>query len=290
METQKGIERGSGVGTELNWREVWERKHEERVGASLKGKLKPEDWGKVAKDYSDWNKSNDYEYGRKAVEVIKDMIAPDFEVLDIGAGPGTLAIPFAEKVRKVTAVEPSRGMIEYLMKDAEEIGIKNIEIINKSWQEVDDSEMRKRFDIVACSHLLWQFKDVDRQLRRMEDASRGHCCVVHPAGGRDIIIQQLWPEIMGREYGGELAPDLDDLLFVMLRDRGVLANVRVIDFITRLSVEQEERLIISLLSQHSEITPALREVIKSRVLERLSNGMYKEKSHAAVVWWKIPLL
>lgn len=290
METQKGIERRSEVGAELNWREVWERKHEERVEASLKGKLKPEDWGKVAKGYSDWNKSNDYEYGRKAVEVIKGMIAPDFEVLDIGAGPGTLAIPFAEKVRKVTAVEPSKGMIECLIKDVEERGIRNIEVINKNWQEVGDADIKQRFDIVVCSHLLWQFKDVDRQLRRMEDASRGHCCVVHPAGGRDIIIQHLWPEIMGREYSGELDPALDDLLFVMLRERGILVNVRVIDFITRLSVEQEERLIISLLSQHSEITPALREVIKSRVLERLSNGMYEEKSHAAVVWWKTPLL
>ena len=44
------------------------------------------------------------------MEAVKDIITPDFEVLDIGAGPGTLAIPFAERVRKATAVEPSKGL------------------------------------------------------------------------------------------------------------------------------------------------------------------------------------
>ena len=273
--------------TELNWREVWQRKQEERVGG-IKGKLGSKDWDQVAKDYSDWNRSNDYQYGRKVVEAIGEIITPDSEALDIGAGPGTLAIPLTEKVTKVTVIEPSQGMIKYLMEDAKERGVKNIEVINKSWQEVDDSDIKKKFDIVACSHLLWQFKDVDRQLKRMEDASRGYCCVVHPAGGRDPIIKSLWSEVMGREYSGELDPDLDDLLFVMLRERGILVNVKVIDFTVRLSAEQEERLVISHLGRHKEVTPALREVIKRSVLERLSNGIYEIKSHAAVVWWRTP--
>ena len=274
---------------ELNWREVWERKRKGRIGGAIKEKLESEDWSTVAKDYSDWNKSNNYEYGRKAVEAIGEIITPDFEALDVGAGPGTLAIPLAEKVRKMTAIKPSKGMIEYLMKNAEERGVKNIEVINKSWQEIDDADIRKRFDIVACSHLLWQFKDVDRQLKRMEDASRQYCCVVHPAGGRDIIIQRLWPEIVGREYGGELDPDLDDLLFVMLRERGILVNVRVIDFTVRLSAEQEEGLIISHLSRYSEVTPALTEVIIKRVMEKVRNGVYETKNNAAIIWWGAPL-
>ena len=196
MKARRYYKRRPRVRTELNWREVWERKQKERVEGSLKGKLEPRDWNKIAKDYSEWNRSSDYEYGRKAVEAIRGVINRDFEVLDIGAGPGTLAIPFAEKTRKVTAVEPSTGMIEYLMKNAEAKGIKNIEVINESWQETDDSSISKKFDIVTCSHLLWQFKDVDRQLRRMEDASRQYCCVVHPAGGRDVIIERLWSEVI----------------------------------------------------------------------------------------------
>ena len=39
--------------TELNWREVWERKREERVEATSKGKLEQEDFDRLAKDYSE---------------------------------------------------------------------------------------------------------------------------------------------------------------------------------------------------------------------------------------------
>ncbi len=145
---------------------------------------------------------------------------PSFEVLDIGAGPGTLTIPFARVVRKVTAIEPSREMTKYLMKNAEEEGIKNIEIIDRSWLEVDDSEISKKFDVVACSHLLWQFRDVGRQLKWMEGASKGYCCVVHHADGRDPIVKNLWLKVVGREYRGELDPDRDDLVFFALRERG----------------------------------------------------------------------
>lgn len=39
---------------------------------------------------------------------IKDLkLSPDSRVLDIGSGPGTLAIPIARQVAHVTAVEPS---------------------------------------------------------------------------------------------------------------------------------------------------------------------------------------
>ena len=182
----------------MNWREVWERKYGERVRAGIKREPGPEYWDKVAEDYSQWNKYNDYEYGRKAIEAIRELMNPDFEALDIGAGTGTLAIPFAKVVRRITAIEPSLVMIKYLLRNAEEEGVQNIEVINKSWQEVGDPDIRKKFDIVACSHLLWQFEDVDKQLERMEHASRGYCCVVHPAGGRDAIIESLWPKMVKR--------------------------------------------------------------------------------------------
>jgi len=60
-----------------------------RAGAGIKREHSPEYWDKVAADFSQWNKLNDYEYGRNAIEAMQEIINPDFEVLDIGAGPGT---------------------------------------------------------------------------------------------------------------------------------------------------------------------------------------------------------
>jgi 2-polyprenyl-3-methyl-5-hydroxy-6-metoxy-1,4-benzoquinol methylase len=272
----------------LDWREAWQRKRRERVGGSLAGKAEPGDWDRLAQDYAEWNKSDDYEYGRKAIEAIREIIKPDFEALDIGAGTGALTIPLTKVVRRVTAVEPSEEMVRRLMKDVEERGIRKIKVINKSWQEVDDAAIREKFDIVACSHLLWQFEDVDKQLKRMENASRRYCCVVHPAGERDIIIENLWSEVTGKKYSGELDPDLDDLIFIMLRQRGILVNVKVINYTVRVSVEQEVKHIESLLSRYGGITPALRDVIKKRVVEKSLKGVYETESNAAVMWWEAP--
>ena len=90
---------------------------------------------------------------------------------------------------------PEEEIIKCLVKDAEEEGVKNIEVIDKSWQEISDSDISKEFDIIACSHLLWQFKDVDEQLKRMEDASRKDCCAVHPAGSRSKEMRRKASQI-----------------------------------------------------------------------------------------------
>ncbi|MEA1864221.1 MAG: class I SAM-dependent methyltransferase, partial [Euryarchaeota archaeon] len=69
-------------------------------------------WNKRAEDYADYIRTSDYEHGRKIKEVFEreGILKEDFEVLDIAAGPGSVTIPFAESVRKVTAVEPAEEM------------------------------------------------------------------------------------------------------------------------------------------------------------------------------------
>ena len=124
----------------------------------------------------------------------------------------------------------------------------------------------------------------------MECASRDYCCVVHPAGGRDATVKTLWSEAMGREYGGELDSDLDDLVYVILRERGILVNVKVVDLTDKVSVEQEARHIESLMKRYVKMNLAFRERIRKRVLEKSKNGVLRRESHAAVMWWKAPAL
>src|SRR3989304_4930002 len=75
-------------------------------------------------------------YPRKAVEVISTRLTGVISLLDVGAGTGSLALPLASQVRKVTALEPSQPMLEILEKKASRLGIKNVKTINASWGEV----------------------------------------------------------------------------------------------------------------------------------------------------------
>ncbi len=64
-------------------------------------------------------------------------ITPQSRVLDIGAGPGTLAIPLAQTVEHVTVVEPSGTMLQCLRDNIDATGVDNISIVQKKWEDID---------------------------------------------------------------------------------------------------------------------------------------------------------
>src|SRR5674476_838636 len=55
-------------------------------------------------------------------------ITKNSRVLDIGAGPGTLAIPLAPWVMEITAIEPGEGMVAILKERMKKEGISLIHI------------------------------------------------------------------------------------------------------------------------------------------------------------------
>jgi SAM-dependent methyltransferase len=58
-------------------------------------------------------------------------LAPNSRVLDLGAGPGTLALPLSKSVSQVTAVEPSPGMMAVLEENISHEKTSNIACIHK---------------------------------------------------------------------------------------------------------------------------------------------------------------
>jgi 2-polyprenyl-3-methyl-5-hydroxy-6-metoxy-1,4-benzoquinol methylase len=152
---------------ELNWREVWEEQQKQRM-RPLKIVYDLEFRAKFADDYSEMAKYNNYEYGREAVEALSEILDKDVEVLEIGAGPGTLTIPLAKKVKKVVAVESSETAVEYLKKNLKESHVENVKILNKNWLDIDDREIKDRFDLAVCSHFLWRVNDLEKHLKKME--------------------------------------------------------------------------------------------------------------------------
>jgi len=267
---------------EIDFEKIWEKRYEEREKLRLNDDgIKT--WDIAAEDFSFSNNMSSFEYGRQVKEVLDRVLNSDSEVLEIGPGPGTLVIPFAGKVRKITAVEPSKGMIRELMKNAEAAGISNYEIINKLWEEIDESKITRRYDLVICSSVLWIFRDVWKQLRRMETVSKGYCCVV--AGTETAGYIDLYRELMGENY-----PKFEDasLIYNILYNRGRLSNVMMITQ-TKSTPYPIERWIQNrerALSSFVEITPEVRRIIREHVSEKSDGGNYRVEEQAAVIWWK----
>lgn len=268
---------------ELNWKEVWEEKQKQRM-RPLRIVYEREFRAKFADDYSEQAKYNNYEYGRKAIEALSEILDKDFEVLEIGAGPGTLTIPLAERVKKIVAVESSEMAVEYLKKNLKESRVENVEIMNRNWMEVEDREIKDRFDLVVCSHFLWQMKDLEKHLKKIENASNNYSAVIQPAG-RDSIVKEMWTKITGGSYRGEFDPDADYFAYPILRQWGRLVNVRIMDYSVERNFEQEMRYIASFIGKYVGVDAHVKEIIEQQISEK---GLRKEKRSAVVMWWWVP--
>ena len=269
---------------ELNGKEVWEEKQKQRMKPVRVG-YDPEFQAKFADDYSEMAKYNNYEYGRKAADALSEILDDDFEVLEIGAGPGTLTIPLARKVKKIIAVESSETAVKYLRKNMKESRVENVEILNKNWLEVEDREIKGRFDLAVCSHFLWQVKDLEKHLKKMENASNKYCAVIQPAG-RDSIVKEMWTKITGKSYKGEFDPDADYFAYQILRQWGRLVNVRIMDYSVERNFEQEVRYIASFIGKYVVVDAHVKKIIEQHVSE---TGLRKEKRSAVVMWWWVPV-
>ncbi|MDD5338269.1 MAG: methyltransferase domain-containing protein [Dehalococcoidales bacterium] len=81
-------------------------------------------------------------------------VKPDWTVLDIGCGPGTLTIPLAKKAKSVTALDISSEMLKNLKLNAEKIGLNNVSYINSSWQDAFTNGSVAKHDVVVASRSL----------------------------------------------------------------------------------------------------------------------------------------
>lgn len=146
-------------------------------------------------------------------------------VLDIGAGPGTFAVPLAIQGCAVTVVEPSTVMREALAERIVRENITNITIIPKRWEDVKPEDLGEPYDVVIASYSLTMM-DIAEAVARMQECCTG---TVHlfwfltpPTWAK--VNKDLWPLIHGGEFPGE---PMADWLWQVLVEMGIYANLSV---------------------------------------------------------------
>jgi len=208
---------------EIDWNEVWKSRTRGNRSSSP-GRDCARIWESREAALRFWNMCQVNLHRTEAVIRGTD-ITVDSRVLDIGAGPGTLAIPFAEKVAHVTAVEPAEGMCGVLKEKMAEFGRENISIVQKRWEDVDvEKDLEPPYDVVIASFSLGM-QDIRSAIEKMVQASSRYIYLYHFAGPSswDRQWQDLWPLLHGKEY--QPGPK-SDVLYNVLYQMGIYPNVR----------------------------------------------------------------
>lgn len=225
-------------------------------------------------------------YPRRAVEVIAPRLQGINSLLDVGAGTGSLALPLARLVRKVTALEPSQSMLEILKKKAHRLGVKNIKNINASWGEV----AIEPHDAILVASVPSILDDISGFLKKSSGLVRKRYFLIQGIGGdrHKFFFDELYPLLFNRSFkksGNYLAT------LATLQGQGILADVDVFDF--RFDQRFKELAeAVDFFKEHLGIKGAkydvrLAEFLKDK-LEPIPGGLlHKIRKSSVLISWKV---
>ena len=232
------------------------------------------------------NRASNYEYGGKAVKNMSGLLRPDFDVLEIGAGLGALTVPMAEKVKMVKAMEISPERVSVLREELGNRLINNVEVIENDWMKIAEYEVKGRFDLVVCSHFLWQVEDMELHLEKMEKASRKFCAIMQPSG-RDAIVRDAYEVIISDPYQGQFEPDADIFPYIILRHKDRFLNTGSIEYTVKRDRQQLVRYVASFIGRYMEVDKKVGKAIADLAVRHMQDGFHIERCKAVIMWWRV---
>ena len=158
--------------SDIDFAEMY-RRHMARSGRQAKS---ASEWDARAKNLS--NKVMDSGYTH---EFVRRMDLSDARsLLDIGCGPGTIALAVAAQLDHVVGLDYSPVMLECMRDNAAERGLSNVQTCLRAWE--DDWDDVPVCDIVVASRSS-MVPDMAQALAKMTAHARVRCYMTHLVGG-----------------------------------------------------------------------------------------------------------
>lgn len=156
--------------------------------------------------------------GEPELDYLRSLVRPGERWLDIGAGAGRYALPLALQGARVTALDPSPGMLATLREACTEFAVEGIEVVHDRWP----SPAVARHDVAIIAHVGYDIEDIGPFLDAMEQHASRLCVAVLLASAPATAAAPAWPLVHGEAR--TLLPALPDFLAVLL-SRGRLPGV-----------------------------------------------------------------
>lgn len=264
---------------EIDWNRIWRETRQQRT-CKAKGSG---DWDRKAASFARRNRHSSYI--DRLIGIINP--APTATVLDVGAGPGALAIPLADRVQQVTAVDFSARMLEELTAGATVAGVGNITTVRGAWEDDWSALGLAPHDIAVASRSL-AVDDLKAALLKLNNFARQRVYLTDRVGAGPFD-----PEVFAA-VGRSFEPGPDYIITLnLLYSLGIHARVDFIPAEFSSSYASRAEAVDSLLWMLEELQPGEAEKFEAYLTERLSrqadNTWRVARRHQplwAVLWWE----
>ncbi|MBI5301993.1 MAG: class I SAM-dependent methyltransferase [Chloroflexi bacterium] len=146
---------------------------------------------------------------------------PNATVLDIGAGTGKWAVLLAPHARRITALEPSPGMIERMRQNLADANITNVDMAQDAWPHAQVAT----HDFTLCAHAMYGAPDFRLFIERMQAVTRQMCFLLLRAPTIDGVMAEAAQHIWGHPHD---SPNFQ-VAFNALLQMGIFPNVLMED-------------------------------------------------------------
>jgi len=163
--------------------------------------------------------------GRVTDQLAAMHIPAGSTVLDIGAGPGTLAVPLAKEGCRVTVVEPSKPMKQAMDEYRSFLEVEaDIGVIPEVWEDVEVENLDK-YDYVISSFAL-SVPDLKEALAKMDQAAEKEVHIFWFMNDAvwDVTYSKLWESLHGEKYWPKPKADV---VWNCLYQMGIYADITV---------------------------------------------------------------
>jgi SAM-dependent methyltransferase len=238
-------------------------------------------WEKRAASFAQHSRKTHY-----STEFLKLMqLNPDWTVFDMACGGGTLAIPLASKVKRITAVDFSKNMLAIVERYCKEHSIANIDTILGQWDDNWTSLGIGEHDIAIASRSL-RAENAAHYIQKLNQVARQQVYISAPAGQGPLDMRLM--EFAGRKYtkGSEYIE-----FYNILHSMGIRANVSFIEENHAKQWQTPEEAFEDQRWMFNDMTQEEEERIKLYLDQNLQcqDGLYKlpyeRICHWAVMWW-----
>jgi SAM-dependent methyltransferase len=213
-------------------------------------------------------------------------VKPHWTILDVGCAAGTISIPLANRVRKITAMDISGNMLAALRERCSKLHIANIETVQGAWEDDWNALGIEEHDVALASRSLIT-DDFESAVVKLDKAARKRVYL------STIVGDGPHDRRIFRALGRELNPGPDYIYLCNLLYRlGIRANVGFISYQERNSYESPDEAYQIISCRMERLTAkeddSLREFLRGHLICRDGKWLmsYPRKICWAILWWE----